>query len=154
MTNEFEDIDKTESILVVGDRPPAAIYEEDPSAAATEINLTNRYAGDDSFIELFNEVPGATSLRTGGHGSFVGLSIRASGADHTQVLLGNLPISGADRGAVDLSLLPLSVFERLEVFRGSAPVWIGSGQIGGVLRLHPKTARESYVKSRIKYWEF
>src|SRR5690606_25525567 len=58
-----------------------------------------------------------------------------------QVLLGDLPLSSPD-APFDLSLVPVWALERVEVYRGDAPVWFGNGSIGGVVRLVPRQVRE------------
>ena len=125
-------------------RPLAATNREDPSAAGSEIDLSARNRIDEGLQDVMHEVPGARILRAGAPGSFAGLSLRGAESAHTEVVLGDLPISGSDTGSFDFGLLPIELFERVEVFRGGAPLAWSSGAIGGVVRLVPHAALPSH----------
>jgi vitamin B12 transporter len=113
----------------------------DPSASGTTISLVDRPRALETLDEILREAPGARARRTSSYGGFSTLSLRGADAEHTAVLLGELPLIAADGTAVDLSTLPPWMFERVEIYRGGAPLWLGSGAIGGVLRLVPREAR-------------
>lgn len=124
-------------------RPIAAGSELDPTAAATTIDARHRPRALESLDELILEVPGAITRRSGSAGAFSGLGLRGAGAEHTTVLLGSVPLMSPDGSAFDLSTMPVWVLDRVEVYRGGAPVWLGSGGIGGVLHLIPRAATGS-----------
>jgi outer membrane receptor protein involved in Fe transport len=79
-------------------------------------------------------------LRSGWLGSFTSVSLRGADIQHTQVLLGDIPLTYADAAAFDLSTVPVSTLDRIVVFRGGAPAWLDQGAIGGVLQLVPREA--------------
>lgn len=122
-------------------RPIASGSDVDPTTSATTIALDERPRALETMDEVLLEVPGARRRRTGGIGAFTALSLRGAEAEHTTVLLGDVPLSMADGSAFDLSTVPPWLFDRIEVYRGGAPVWLGAGAIGGVLRLVPRTGR-------------
>ncbi|HJK96714.1 MAG TPA: TonB-dependent receptor, partial [Polyangiaceae bacterium LLY-WYZ-14_1] len=70
------------------------------------------------------------------------------------VLLGDLPLSTPDTGPFDLALLDATAFERVEVYRGGAPAWLGSGAVGGVIRLVPPAVDEAELRGRITVGSF
>jgi uncharacterized protein (TIGR00290 family) len=121
--------------------PIAAGSDVDPTASATTIEMEDRPRALETTDEVLLEVPGARRRRSGGFGGFTALSLRGAEAEHTTVLLGDVPLSSADGSAFDLSTVPPWLFDRIEVYRGGAPVWLGAGAIGGVLRLVPRTGR-------------
>lgn len=122
-------------------RPIASGSAIDPTASATTIDANERPRALETTDEILLEVPGARRRRTGGVGGFTALSLRGAEAEHTTVLLGDVPLSTADGSAFDLSTMPPWLFDRIEVYRGGAPLWLGAGAIGGVLRLVPRAAR-------------
>lgn len=129
------------------ERPMAATGGEDPTASATEVDATDRPRADEDLADALLEVPGARPLRTGAFGSPATLSLRGSDGDQVEVLLGELPISTVDGSAFDLSTIPLWALDRVEVYRGGAPTWLGVGGIGGVLRLVPRSAGREAVRA-------
>jgi vitamin B12 transporter len=123
-------------------RPIAATHGEDATAAGTSLDLSERISLPRSVGEVVREAPGARLQSSGGVGAFSSLSLRGADGDEAQVMLDEIPLATADGGAFDLSLFPAELFERIDVFRGGAPVWLGSGAIAGVVRLVPRRARQ------------
>src|SRR5690606_15261312 len=115
------------------ERPIARTGGEDPTASATEIAARDRPRARDTLEDGLLEVPGARPLRSGAYGSPSSLSLRGADGDQLEVLFGDVPITTADGTAFDLSAVPLYALERVEVYRGGAPTWLGVGGIGGVL---------------------
>ncbi|MFW6049836.1 MAG: TonB-dependent receptor plug domain-containing protein [Myxococcota bacterium] len=124
------------------ERPIPATATEDPTASGTEVPVEHGSGTHASVQELTQEVPGAVPVQTGTYASYAGVSLRGAELDHTSVRLGSLPLGGPDFGGFDLSLVPLVALERIEVYRGGAPVWLSEGAIGGVLQLVPRSEPE------------
>jgi len=124
-------------------RPIVATNEEDPTASGTTLDLTRRVTLPRSLGDVVRESPGARVTNTGGMGASSTVSLRGADGDETLVLLNEIPLVTPDGGAFDLSVFPAELFERIEVYRGGAPVWLGSGAIGGVVRLIPRTAERT-----------
>jgi iron complex outermembrane receptor protein len=78
--------------------------------------------------------------RTGSAGSFSSLALRGGGAEHTAVLFGSVPLTSPDGSAFDLSTLPVWALDRVDVYRGGAPVWLGGGGASGLIHLVPRSA--------------
>ncbi len=119
-------------------QPMAAVHGEDPTAAGTSIDVHARVAVPRSLGELVLETPGARVQRTGALGAFSSIGLRGGDGEEVLVLLDDIPLVAPDGGPFDLSLFPAELFERVDVFRGGAPVWLGASAIGGVVRLVPR----------------
>jgi len=115
-----------------------ATHAEDPTASGTELRVQERVAVPNSLAEVVRESPGAQVRSTGALGAFSSVQLRGAEGEETLVLLDEIPLMTPDGGAFDLSTFPAGLFERIDVFRGGAPVWLGSGAIGGVVRLVPR----------------
>jgi iron complex outermembrane receptor protein len=127
----------------VRERRVAALQAEDATAAGTALSIEGRVVEPRSLSDVIREAPGTRVTSTGGLGAYSAVSLRGADFDETQVVLDEIPLVGPDGGAFDLSLFPAGLFERVEVYRGGAPVWLGSGAIGGVLRLVPTHAQRT-----------
>lgn len=119
-------------------RKMAATHGEDPSASGTALDLEHRITTPRSLGDVVREAPGALVTNTGGMGAFSAVALRGAASDETLVLLDEIPLSTPDGGAFDLSLFPAELFDKINVFRGGAPVWLGAGAVGGVLQLVPR----------------
>ncbi len=87
--------------------------------------------------------PGLAVMHTGGVGSPAHLMVRGSTAEQLTVAIDDVPLSNADGAPFDLSDLPLSAVDRLEVYRGATPAWLGPQSMGGALRILLRKARGS-----------
>ncbi len=85
--------------------------------------------------ELLRDTAGVEVRNYGGFGSFSTVSVRGSEADQVLVLLDGIPMNQASGGAVDISSIPVVDIERIEIFRGSAPVKYGGSAIGGIINV-------------------
>ncbi len=126
-------------------RPIPAGSEEDPTAAATRIETSDRGRPQESLAELLRQSPGTRALSLGALGSYTTLSLRGTGGEHTRVLFDRMPL-GRDGEAFDLSTIPVSTLDAVEVYRGGAPVRLGTGAIGGVLRLVPRVEEDPFAE--------
>jgi iron complex outermembrane receptor protein len=115
----------------------------DPTATSSVVTVDPDAGAQATLDALVLEMPGARARRTGAYGAPSLLSIRGAEPRHNVVLLGDVPLDGVDDGGLDLSTIPASTLERVEVWRGGAPLWWSAGTIGGVVRLVPREPRET-----------
>ena len=125
----------------------------DPTAAATTVEAGASGRALETADELMLEVPGAQAWSTGAYGAYTALSLRGAGAEHTTVLLGDLPLA-TEGEAFDLSLVPVALIDRVEVYRGGAPIGLGTGGIGGVVRVVPRSEPRSMGEAAIGVGSF
>jgi vitamin B12 transporter len=134
---------------VVTGAPAAAIApREDRAAAASVVLPADSPRAHDDLGSLLMEVPGVTTTRTGSLGSFTTLSLRGSNPDQVLFVLDGVPLNIAEGGAVDVSTLPLGDVERVEVYRGQAPLAFGESALGGIVSITTRTPGTSSVGAR------
>ena len=127
----------------------ATAPREDRTAAATVLVPRESPHAADDLGALLLEVPGANVTRTGGVGAFSTLSLRGSNPDEVRVFVDGIPLNQAVGGAVDLSTLPLGDVERVEVYRGSAPIVFGESALGGIVSITTRTPGEAQATARL-----
>lgn len=129
-------------------RPIPATNSLDATAAGSEIAIHHRMVAQSTY-QLLQESAGTRVVAEGSVGSPFCLRLRGVACDQVTVMLGEVPISSPDTGSFDLSLVPLEAVDGFEVFRGGSPVWLNNGAVGGVLRLLPRTYKETEVGGRV-----
>lgn len=74
------------------------------------------------------------------------------GGGYTQILVNSRPIFGSLMGLYGLEQFPTNWIDRIEVIRGGGSAIYGSGAIGGVINIIPKTPKDNYynVKTQIR----
>ena len=70
-----------------------------------------------------------------GKGQLSSISIRGTGASHTQIYWNGFKINSPTLGQTDLSLLPLFFLQEANVNYGSSSILDGSGGLGGSVQL-------------------
>lgn len=141
-------------VTVRGTRAIAATHGLDPTAAGTSLDLLKRVTMPRSLGDVVRESPGAQVISSGGVGAFTSLSLRGAAGEETLVLLDEIPLTTPDGGAFDLSMFPAELFQQVNVFRGGAPVWLGSGAVGGVLQLVPRRADSNGLHAALSAGSF
>ncbi|MCA9583498.1 MAG: TonB-dependent receptor plug domain-containing protein, partial [Myxococcales bacterium] len=117
----------------------------DPTGSMTSIDATKREGHEESVGEIVREIPGARASALGALGSPEFLTVRGAAAEQTTVLFADIPLDSVDGGPFDLSTIPTAAVGQIELYRGAAPLWLGSGAIGGVLRLVPRAPSDDEV---------
>jgi iron complex outermembrane receptor protein len=107
----------------------------DSSTFATVVDTSDATARLESVADVLAETVGVQVRRFGGLGAFSTVSIRGSTPSQVEVYLDNVLLNRANAGLVDLGSLPLDNVERLEIYRGFAPLHLGAGSIGGAINL-------------------
>jgi len=115
--------------------------EASDATAAASVVKAERFAGEAKTVaELVATAPGVAVHEYGGLGQLSTVSIRGSSADQVAVFLDGLPLNTAAGGGVDLSRIPRAWIERIEVIRGTAGAYYGSGALGGVVNIVTRPA--------------
>jgi len=137
----------------------AAIITLPPVTVSADLDVTSRgpsvsvvrgrelmLGGVTDVADAVRQVPGVTVFEEGGRGGRKTVSIRGCRPDQVIVELDGVPINPASGGAVDLSQFPSDRVEQIEIVRGGESASVGSGALGGVIRIttrKPDPARET-----------
>ncbi len=142
-------------IQVHGERLDDAALTRDTSTFATVINTEEATARVDTVADLLTESVGVQVRRFGGLGAFSTVSIRGSTPNQVDIFLDNVRLNQANAGLVDLGDLPLDNVERIEIYRGFAPLQLGAGSIGGAVNLVTRrVAGQPQNRASISYGSF
>ena len=142
-------------ITVQGEHLDDAQFARETSTFATVVNTQDATARVDSVSELLTENVGVQVRRFGGLGAFSTVSIRGSTPNQVDVYLDNVRLNQARAGLVDLGDLPLDNIERIEIYRGFAPLQLGAGSIGGAVHLVThRVAGQTLNRASISYGSF
>lgn len=123
-----------EPVPTVVVRPEEAL-EARTSASVTVLPVDDTTAQSEDLATLVGRASGVAITRLGGLGDLATVSLRGSSARQVEVALDGIPLNPDGSGAVDLSELPLRAFDRVEIWRGNAPVGLGGTAMGGVVNL-------------------
>lgn len=124
-----------EEINVSASRSPAGDAAS-PTLAATIVPLAERPVAPATLTEAVRAVPGVAENGQGG--IFQVFSVRGVSRQRVMTLVSGMQVSGERRAGVSTSFLDPLLMGDVEVVRGPASTWYGSGALGGVVEIFPR----------------
>jgi iron complex outermembrane receptor protein len=136
------------TVEVEAEREPAPAA--DPSIPfVTVVDARAPSARVSSVADLIERQPGVQIRARGGLGSFSSVSLRGSDANEVAVFIDGVPLNRGSSGVIDLALVPVDGLERVEIYRGVAPIEFGAEAVGGVINLVTrKGGRQRQIRRR------
>ena len=129
-------------VEVRGSPASPASAPKDPSVAATTVRRDELVGPGRSAADALRGEVGISIAETGGLGAAATASVRGATAAETPVYLAGVRINDDVAGAADLSTLPLWLIDRVEIYRGNAPLDADRFGIGGAIFFEPIRPRE------------
>ncbi len=134
-----------EEVVVEAQKEETAEAEvKDRSAYVTIIEAEEFKERFTALPDVLEQSVGLNVRRLGGVGSPSTVSIRGSSAEQVTILLDGIPLNRGKGGFVNLGNIPLRSVERIEVYRGSAPLRFRASAIGGVINIVTKRIQEDF----------
>jgi vitamin B12 transporter len=138
-----------EVIVIIGDGPrggpgdlvgasPAARDGRRALAAApfvTIVHVDERAGERATLADVLGASVGTHVRSLGGLGAFSSISVRGQSTGHTAVFVDGVPLSRVASVTADLGRFELDELEAAELYRGGAPVELGTTSLGGALNL-------------------
>jgi iron complex outermembrane receptor protein len=121
----------------------------DREGGFASVILRSSWAGGlESAASVLSDAVGVTVKESGGLGSYSSASIRGCTSAQSPVFLDGVPLAGPANGSVNLTDLPLESLQRIEVYRGAAPLVLGGAGLGGAIHLvSAKGPEESWTRT-------
>ncbi len=121
----------SEVVVVHPERP----LEARSPASVTVLEVDAESPQSDDLASFVGRAAGVTVTRLGGLGDLATIRLRGSSARQVEIYLDGVPLNPDGIGAVDLAELPLHAFERVEIWKGDAPIGLGGTAMGGAVNL-------------------
>jgi vitamin B12 transporter len=115
------------------ERPP-----KDSGVAGSVIRGESLHGAGLRASEALRNQPGVQVVETGGLGAPATASLRGATAADTPVYLAGIRLNDDVGGTADLSLVPLWLIDRVEIYRGNAPIEADRLGPGGAIFFEPR----------------
>ncbi len=125
-------------VLIDEGRIDNSIGEVDRSVTSSSYSVIEADRFRNSFVnlpEILEQEVGVQTRASGGEGSLTTVVLRGASNEQVIIYLDGVPLNDASGGPVDLSFIPLNSIERIEIYRGSTPLELGSPSIGGAVNI-------------------
>ncbi len=99
-----------------------------------------------SAADVLSRAVGLTVRESGGFGSYSTLSIRGSTSAQVPVFFDGVPLNSPGRGEVNLADISLGSLDRIEIYRGAAPLDRGGVSAGGAIHLYSARDAAAWIR--------
>ncbi|MGC4233079.1 MAG: TonB-dependent receptor [Niabella sp.] len=102
---------------------------------------------------VLDRVPGARLRETGGVGSDYDFSISGFSGKRVKFFLDGIPMDNFG-SSFQINNIPVNLAERIEVYKGVIPVWLGSDALGGAVNIITNNKMRNYLDVSYSYGSF
>lgn len=131
----FELLEKAEdlhAVTVLGSSVTGQIREQAFNVSA--ISTQDLYNSTQDAQQVLNRVSGVRIMEDGGLGSDVNFTLNGFSGDQVKFFLDGIPMDHYG-SALGLSNIPVNSIDRIEVYKGVVPVWLGTDALGGAVNI-------------------
>lgn len=102
--------------------------------AVSSVSAKALYNSTSDAKEVLDRVPGVRILQEGGLGSNLSFSLNGFSGDQVKFFLDGIPMDNFG-SSMSLSSIPVNSIERIDVYKGVVPVWLGTDALGGAVNI-------------------
>ncbi|MFT3948193.1 MAG: TonB-dependent receptor [Agriterribacter sp.] len=106
-----------------------------------------------NLTELLARQTGVQIRRTGGVGSEARISVRGLEGKRVQIFIDGNPLNTPD-GSLGINDLPLQIIERIEIYKGTIPAWLGGDGLGSAVNVVIRHRDMSYIDATASYQSY
>ncbi|NND91437.1 MAG: TonB-dependent receptor [Granulosicoccus sp.] len=111
------------------------IIDQGTSASHSRLVRTTLQGTTSSLAAVISHEAGVQNRQAGGFGSFSSITIRAASGEQTGVYLDGILLNNGGNPVIDFSTLEMLNLDSVDIYRGSSPMQLGHGAIGGAVNL-------------------
>ena len=100
-----------------------------------------------------DRVAGIRVRESGGVGSNFNLSLNGFSGNHVRYFIDGVPMDGMGT-SFQINNIPINAAERIEVYKGVVPIWLGSDALGGAINIITGDRNRNYIDASYSYGSF
>ena len=106
----------------------------DQSYSVTSVSTKDFLNSSSDAKQILDHVPGIRILQEGGLGSNLSFSLNGFKGNQIKFFLDGVPMDNFG-ASFNLSSIPVNTIERIDVYKGVVPVWLGTDALGGAINI-------------------
>jgi outer membrane receptor protein involved in Fe transport len=122
-------------VTIVGKSANTEKKEEPFNVTVADVKKVENRPGDVS--QIANQLPGVKLRFNGGLGSDYSISLFGMGGNSVRILKDGIPLEYFGKGFQLNNILPQNI-ERLEIYKGALPIYLGADALGGAVNIVSK----------------
>ncbi|GGB96794.1 TonB-dependent receptor [Dyadobacter sediminis] len=140
-----------ESVSVIGRSDAKEINRQAYNVTAIDAKKLQNSTLDLS--HALDRVSGVRVRESGGVGSNMNFSLNGFTGRQVKFFLDGIPMDNFG-SSFQLNNIPVNLAERVEVYKGVVPIWLGSDALGGAVNIVTNTRQNSYLDASYSYGSF
>lgn len=117
------------------------------------VDATKLHNSTLNLSKALDRVSGIRVRETGGLGSNMNLSLNGFSGNHIRFFIDGVPMDNMG-SSFQINNIPINLAERIEVYKGVVPIWLGSDALGGAINIVTGTSKRNYVDVSYSYGSF
>jgi len=119
----------------------------------TAVDASKLYNSTLDIAGALDKVAGVRVRESGGVGSNFNLSLNGFSGNHIRYFLDGIPMDNFGT-SFQINNIPINLAERIEVYKGVVPMWLGSDALGGAINIVTSNTRRNFVDASYSYGSF
>nr|WP_067058952.1 TonB-dependent receptor [Mucilaginibacter sp. L294] len=119
----------------------------------TAIDAKKLYNTTLNLADALDRVAGVRVRESGGVGSNSNLSLNGFSGNHVRFFIDGVPMDNFGT-SFQINNIPINIAERVEVYKGVVPVWLGSDALGGAINIITGDRYRNYIDVSYSYGSF
>ncbi|WP_262250171.1 TonB-dependent receptor [Parapedobacter soli] len=119
----------------------------------TAIDATKLYNSTMDISGALDRVAGIRVRKSGGLGSNFNLSLNGFTGNHIRYFIDGIPMDNFG-SSFQINNIPINAAERIEVYKGVVPMWLGSDALGGAINIVTGDRYRNFVDASYSYGSF
>ncbi|MES2063661.1 MAG: TonB-dependent receptor [Bacteroidota bacterium] len=119
----------------------------------TAIDAKKLYNTTLNLADALDRVAGVRVRESGGVGSNFNLSLNGFSGNHVRFFIDGVPMDNFGT-SFQINNIPINIAERVEVYKGVVPVWLGSDALGGAINIITGDRYRNYIDVSYSYGSF
>jgi outer membrane receptor protein involved in Fe transport len=119
----------------------------------TAVDATKLYNTTLNLADALDRVAGVRVRESGGVGSNFNLSLNGFSGNQVRYFIDGIPMEGFG-SSFQINNIPINTAERIEVYKGVVPIWLGSDALGGAINIVTGDRLRNYVDASYSYGSF
>ncbi|WP_285008276.1 TonB-dependent receptor [Pedobacter faecalis] len=146
-----EDSRNMETVNVIGRTKAQEVNRQ--AFNVTAVDATKLYNTTLDISGALDRVAGVRVRESGGVGSNFDISLNGFSGRHIRYFIDGIPMDNFG-SSFQANNIPINVAERVEVYKGVVPIWLGSDALGGAINIVTGNKHRNYVDASYSYGSF
>ena len=146
-----EDVKEMETVNVVGRTKAQEVNRQ--AFNVTAIDAKKLYNTTLDISGALDRVAGVRVRETGGVGSSFNLSVNGFSGSHIRYFIDGVPMDNFG-SSFQINNIPINIADRVEVYKGVVPMWLGSDALGGAVNIVTSDRQRNYIDASYSYGSF